>query len=62
MTVLFISFAVIVLAVVAMSIGVLAGRSPIRGSCGGVGGCCGACSRHDRRGHTPARPDNTEPS
>jgi len=62
MTLLFVSFVVIVLAVVAMSIGVLAGRSPIQGSCGGAGGCCGACNRHDGRRQGVARSDNTDPS
>jgi hypothetical protein len=36
------SFIVILLAVAAMAIGVLFGRAPIRGSCGGAG--CAACS------------------
>ena len=39
------SFAVIVLVIAAMSVGVIAGRSPIKGSCGGVaGGRCELCS------------------
>ena len=35
----------LMLAILAMGIGVLAGREPIRGSCGGVnGGPCELCS------------------
>lgn len=45
LTTLMLSFLVIVLAILAMGIGVLAGREPIRGSCGGVnGGPCELCS------------------
>ena len=39
------SFVLMVLVVGAMSVGVLAGRPPIRGSCGGLGaGRCASCS------------------
>jgi hypothetical protein len=39
------SFVLILLAVAAMAVGVLFGRTPIRGSCGGVGGGgCAACT------------------
>ena len=42
---LFLSFVVVALAVTAMAIGVMAGRSPIKGSCGGLnGGGCELCS------------------
>ena len=45
LTTLMLSFLVIVLAILAMGIGVIAGREPIRGSCGGVnGGRCELCS------------------
>lgn len=39
------SFLVILAAVMAMAVGVLAGRAPIKGSCGGVNGkSCELCS------------------
>jgi len=42
---LFLSFVVVALAVTAMAIGVMAGRAPIKGSCGGLnGGACELCS------------------
>ena len=46
------SFLIIALAIAAMGIGVLAGREPIKGSCGGLnGGGCALCSgRCPRRG------------
>ena len=38
-------FIVITIAVAAMAVGVMAGRSPIKGSCGGVSGrACELCS------------------
>ncbi len=45
------SFVALLLAVAAMAVGVLFGRAPIRGSCGGVaGGGCAACTgRCERR-------------
>ena len=47
---LFLSFVVVALAVTAMAIGVMAGRAPIKGSCGGVGsGGCELCSGNCRR-------------
>jgi hypothetical protein len=47
------SFLIVVLAVAGMSIGVIAGRAPIKGSCGGVGSagcelCSGNCRRRNR--------------
>lgn len=43
------SFIIIVLAVAGMAIGVLAGRAPIKGSCGGLnGGSCELCSGRGR--------------
>ena len=49
MTVYFLSFVVFALALSGLSIGVLAGRGGIRGTCGGLnnpdGQGCGACGR-----------------
>ena len=53
MSTLLASFVVIALAVTAMALGVLFGRAPIRGSCGGVAGNCAACS-----GNCPRRRDD----
>ena len=54
MSTLFASFIVLALAVAAMAVGVIFGRSPIRGSCGGVAGggcavCGGQCERRASR-------------
>jgi hypothetical protein len=39
------SFAVLLAVIGAMSVGIIAGRKPIRGSCGGLnGGGCGFCN------------------
>lgn len=44
------SFAVMLLAIGIMSIGVLQGRAPIKGSCGGLnGGACDLCTRKCER-------------
>ncbi len=42
-----VSFLVVTLAVLGMAAGVLLGRRPIAGSCGGLGGggACAACTR-----------------
>jgi hypothetical protein len=50
-TVIF-SFVVIALVIAAMGIGVMAGREPIKGSCGGLNGgscelCSGRCQKSD---------------
>ena len=47
---LLLSFLIIALAVTAMAVGVMAGRQPIKGSCGGLNGrgcelCSGSCRR-----------------
>jgi hypothetical protein len=47
------SFAVLLAVIGAMSVGVIAGRKPIRGSCGGLNGracelCSGKCSEESR--------------
>lgn len=45
------AFLIIAASLLALSVGVLAGRKPIRGSCGGIacipGADCGAC--HDKQ-------------
>ena len=46
------TFVVFSLAVAAMAVGIIFGRAPIRGSCGGVSGkgcaaCAGRCTRSD---------------
>lgn len=44
------SFVIVALVIVAMGIGVLAGRAPIKGSCGGLnGGGCALCSGRCRK-------------
>ncbi len=45
LTTVLISALVFCLALLAMGVGVLLGREPIRGSCGGIMGGCGACTR-----------------
>lgn len=47
------SFVVIIAVVAAMGIGVMAGRAPIKGSCGGLNGgncelCSGRCRNRDK--------------
>jgi hypothetical protein len=48
------TFVILLIAVLAMAIGVLMGRPSIKGSCGGLnqvglgGSCSGACSLEDR--------------
>ena len=46
---LLLSFVVMLIAVLGLSLGLLLGRRPIQGSCGGIGGRCGACSRSCRQ-------------
>ena len=44
------SFIILAIVIAAMGVGVLAGRKPIRGSCGGLnGGDCELCSGKCRR-------------
>lgn len=52
------SFAIVVLVLAAMGIGVMAGRGPIKGSCGGLnGGGCELCSGRCRRRGDPSEED-----
>ena len=56
-----ISVLVVGVALLAMSVGVLFGREPIRGSCGGVMGRCELCSRScERRRGARASSDQEE--
>ena len=55
MATLLLSFLALGVALLAMSIGVLLGRPPITGSCGGLGGRCAACS-----GNCPSKRAETE--
>lgn len=48
------SFAVLLAVIAAMSVGVIAGREPVRGSCGGLNGggcelCGGNCDEEPRK-------------
>ncbi len=60
MTAFLISILVFAMALLAMSVGVLFGREPIRGSCGGVMGRCALCSGSGsckKKGAAAATPD-----
>lgn len=51
LTTILLSFAMILLAILAMAVGVLNGRKAISGSCGGLNnGRCELCSGNCRRG------------
>jgi len=50
---LVLSFAIILLAVLGLAAGVMLGRAPLRGSCGGHG--CELCATCPRRQRKPAR-------
>jgi hypothetical protein len=45
MTTLFFTIAIFLLMVTAMMVGILFGRMPIQGSCGGIGNKCSSCSK-----------------
>ena len=59
MTLFFISFFIVFLVVLAMSIGVLAGRGPIKGSCGGMS-ALGIDAECDICGGDPNKCENSE--
>lgn len=44
-----VSFVFVFLAVLGLAAGALLGREPIKGSCGGLGGQCGACANPCQR-------------
>jgi hypothetical protein len=54
MSIFFVTFSIILIAVLGMAIGVIFGRPAIKGSCGGLnqiglaGSCSGACSSEER--------------
>ncbi len=45
MSLYIVSFAILFIAFLGLAAGVLLGREPIKGSCGGIGGQCGACAK-----------------
>lgn len=56
MTTFLLGFGVIVLSILGLAVGVLAGRRPIKGSCGGLScgasaGCAGCPNARTREGH-----------
>ena len=63
MTTLLASFLIIALAVAGLAVGVMLGRQPIRGSCGGLGsirgleGSCGACGGKQCRRRREGSPE-----
>lgn len=54
MTTLFLAFVIILLAIAGLAVGVMVGRAPIKGSCGGLacvkGIDCGLCKARASRG------------
>ena len=66
-TVIFVlTFIVFVLIIAAMSVGVMAGREPIKGSCGGMGALgidqsCEICGGDPQRCETKTRPHSSKP-
>ena len=55
MVIFIVSFAVFALLMSAMAIGVIAGRAPISGSCGGVGKILGTPQKFEICGDDPTR-------
>lgn len=62
MTTFVLAFVLVSLAVLGMAAGVLLGRSPIAGSCGGLGNgaACAACTRPCARRRRPRPGEPTE--
>ena len=55
MTIFLATLTVFAVALLALGLGTMFGRRPLRGSCGGVGHCsCGATSEADCRAHQEA--------
>ncbi len=55
MTTILASIVIVLLAIGGLAVGVMAGRRPIAGSCGGLGQCglkleCASCPNHPREG------------
>ncbi|MEC8158289.1 MAG: (Na+)-NQR maturation NqrM [Pseudomonadota bacterium] len=64
--ILVLTFLAFALIVAAMSVGVMSGREPIKGSCGGIGALgidqsCEICGGDPQRCETETRSDNSEP-
>jgi len=57
MATFFLTLVIVLASVAGLATGVLLGRAPLRGSCGGVpcvkGGGCAACQTHTDREDTP---------
>lgn len=45
MTTIILSITIFLIVFIAMMVGVIFGRTPIQGSCGGIGNQCGSCSK-----------------
>ena len=67
MTTFFLGFILLALVITAMSVGVLMGRKPITGSCGGVGAAlgekdyeCELCGGDPKKCDTQSQDDTTE--
>ncbi|MBA6412119.1 (Na+)-NQR maturation NqrM [Parahaliea sp. F7430] len=66
MTVFLITVVIFALVITAMSVGVLAGRQPIKGSCGGIGATgitqsCEICGGDPQRCDSEEAMDSSEP-
>lgn len=57
MSTFLLSFVVMLACVVALALGVLLGRAPLRGSCGGLNNCdcANPCARYGKRGQSSLR-------